>query len=82
MVITSEQFDQFIRRHAQNNPVSESNEGMRNSYLILDEQMRFLKNKNGKKEPKKSILDLEVQIVLNDSGFDEKAFTRRGGKYK
>ena len=82
MVVTSEQFDQFISRHAENNPVPENNEDMRNSYLILDEQMRFLKNTNGRKEPTKSILDVGVQVALNDAGFDEKAFRRRGGKYK
>jgi hypothetical protein len=47
---------------------------MRNSYLILDGQIRFLKNTNGKKEPKKSILDARVQIALNNSGFDLKGF--------
>ena len=38
----TEQFDAFIRRHRARNPVPESNEDMKDSYLILDEQMRFL----------------------------------------
>ncbi|KAE8289963.1 putative E3 ubiquitin-protein ligase RNF144A-A [Larimichthys crocea] len=37
--------------------VPESNEKMRNSYLILDEYMRFLDCREGRKDPSKSILD-------------------------
>merc|ERR1712126_477090 len=61
--------------------VPESNEAMRNSYLILDEYMRFLDNTNGKKTPSESILDVGVQHALNFSGFDEKMFLVRGGRY-
>ena len=82
MVVTSEQFDSFIKRHKKNNPVPENNEDMRNSYLILDEYMRFLNNINGKKEPTNSILDVGVAAALDNSGFDDKAFQRRGGNYK
>ena len=55
---------------------------MRNSYLILDERMRFLKNTNGKKEPSESILDVGVLRALDDNGFDGEAFRKRGGKYQ
>lgn len=41
MVVTSEQFEGFIKRYAKNHPVAENNEDMRNSYLILDERMWF-----------------------------------------
>ncbi|KAL4438902.1 hypothetical protein ABPG74_016622 [Tetrahymena malaccensis] len=81
MVVSKEQFDQFIFRHKASNPVAENNEDMKDSYLILDEQMRFLNCQNGKKEPSLSILDVGVEAALDKSGFDEKAFIRRGGKY-
>ena len=60
----------------------ESNEMMRSSYLILDEYMRFLDCSKGGKDPSPSILDVGVQAALNMSGFDEKTFFKRGGKYK
>ncbi|KAM6467436.1 S-adenosylmethionine-dependent nucleotide dehydratase RSAD2 isoform 2-T2 [Liasis olivaceus] len=55
---------------------------MRNSYLILDEYMRFLNCVNGRKEPSRSILDVGVKHAVQFSGFDEKMFFKRGGKYK
>jgi len=82
MVISKEQFQEFLDRHASLNPVAEDNETMMNSYLILDERMRFLNCQNGAKEPSKSILDVGVEHALDASGFDEVAFFRRGGKYE
>ena len=66
--------------HMVNTP--ESNEMMRSSYLILDEYMRFLDCSKGGKDPSPSILDVGVQAALNMSGFDERTFFKRGGKYK
>ena len=62
--------------------VPESNEMMRSSYLILDEYMRFLDNTKGQMTPSHSILDVGVKDALDRSGFDEKKFLKRGGKYK
>lgn len=80
--ITDDQFDQFLRRHADVCAmVPESNSRMRDSYLILDEYMRFLNCRNGKKEPSASLLDVGVRDALRGSGFDEQAFRERGGIY-
>ncbi|XP_026804307.1 radical S-adenosyl methionine domain-containing protein 2-like [Rhopalosiphum maidis] len=80
--VTDEQFDGFLRRHAEvRTLVPENNDAMRDSYLILDEYMRFLNCRNGKKEPSASLLDVGVQQALRGSGFDEKAFLERGGIY-
>ncbi|XP_078601428.1 S-adenosylmethionine-dependent nucleotide dehydratase RSAD2-like [Branchiostoma floridae x Branchiostoma japonicum] len=82
MVITDQEFDQFVRRHEQVTClVPESNEKMRDSYLILDEYMRFLDCRNGRKEPSRSLLDVGVKGAIQFSGFDEKMFFKRGGKY-
>uniref|UniRef100_A0A452J3T5 Uncharacterized protein n=1 Tax=Gopherus agassizii TaxID=38772 RepID=A0A452J3T5_9SAUR len=43
--------------------------------------MRFLNCRNGRKEPSKSILDVGVEHAIKFSGFDEKMFLNRGGKY-
>ena len=62
--------------------VPEDNETMRNSYLILDEYMRFLDCTSGGKEPSDSLLDVGVRAAMDCSGFDRAMFIRRGGKYK
>ncbi|XP_003962537.1 S-adenosylmethionine-dependent nucleotide dehydratase RSAD2 [Takifugu rubripes] len=81
-VIRDLQFQDFLERHSSVTClVPESNEKMRNSYLILDEYMRFLDCREGRKDPSKSILDVGVREAILFSGFDEKMFLRRGGKY-
>ena len=83
LTITEEQFQEFCQRHQHLKCfVPESNEAMRNSYLILDERMRFLDCTRGRKEPSRSILDVGVEAALDRSGFDEKMFFSRGGQYK
>lgn len=44
-------------------------------------QMRFLDCREGRKDPSKSILDVGVKDAICFSGFDEKMFFKRGGKY-
>uniref|UniRef100_A0A1A7YDA6 S-adenosylmethionine-dependent nucleotide dehydratase RSAD2 n=1 Tax=Iconisemion striatum TaxID=60296 RepID=A0A1A7YDA6_9TELE len=81
-VISDEQFQEFLERHGGVSClVPESNEKMRNSYLILDEYMRFLDCREGRKDPSRSILDVGVKDAICFSGFDEKMFLKRGGKY-
>ncbi|XP_030411340.1 radical S-adenosyl methionine domain-containing protein 2 [Gopherus evgoodei] len=81
-IISNEDFEQFLDRHREVSClVPESNQKMRDSYLILDEYMRFLNCRNGRKEPSKSILDVGVEHAIKFSGFDEKMFLNRGGKY-
>ena len=55
---------------------------MRNSYLILDEYMRFLDNTGGSKTPSLSLLDVGVEAAMDMAGFDQAMFLKRGGKYK
>ncbi|XP_060081106.1 S-adenosylmethionine-dependent nucleotide dehydratase RSAD2-like isoform X2 [Ylistrum balloti] len=82
-VVTEAEFQAFLDRHSSVAClVPESNEKMRNSYLILDEYMRFLDCTRGGKDPSKSILDVGVADALMFSGFDESMFFKRGGKYK
>ena len=82
-LVTDEEWEHFLNTHSDIGClVRESNDQMRNSYIILDEYMRFLDNSQGKKEPSRSLLDVGVQAALNKSGFDEKMFLKRGGKYE
>ncbi|XP_049760837.1 radical S-adenosyl methionine domain-containing protein 2 [Elephas maximus indicus] len=81
-VISDEEFEGFLDRHKEVSClVPESNQKMKDSYLILDEYMRFLNCTNGRKDPSKSILDVGVEAAIKFSGFDEKMFLKRGGKY-
>ncbi|KAK1171862.1 radical S-adenosyl methionine domain-containing protein 2 [Acipenser oxyrinchus oxyrinchus] len=81
-VISDEEFQDFLDRHSEITClVPESNQKMRDSYLILDEYMRFLDCREGRKDPSKSILDVGVENAIQFSGFDEKMFLKRGGKY-
>ncbi|KAG7241985.1 hypothetical protein INR49_024646 [Caranx melampygus] len=49
-VISDQQFEEFLDRHSRISClVPESNEKMRNSYLILDEYMRFLDCRGGRR---------------------------------
>jgi radical S-adenosyl methionine domain-containing protein 2 len=83
LTITDKQFKEFFQRHQHLKCfVPESNLAMRNSYLILDERMRFLDCTKGRKDPSPSILDVGVAAALDRSGFDETMFFERGGQYK
>uniref|UniRef100_A0A1I8F9P5 Photolyase/cryptochrome alpha/beta domain-containing protein n=1 Tax=Macrostomum lignano TaxID=282301 RepID=A0A1I8F9P5_9PLAT len=76
-VVTDEQFRSFLDRHSRVEClVPESNEKMRDSYLILDERMRFLDCTRGRKEPSRSILDVGVANAICSSGFDEAMFSQ------
>ncbi|CAF2048815.1 unnamed protein product [Rotaria magnacalcarata] len=83
LIITNEQFTDFCQRHQHLTCfVPESNLAMRNSYLILDQNMRFLDCTKGRKDPSPSILDVGVEAALDRSGFDEDMFFERGGQYQ
>ncbi len=82
LLISTEQFNEFLARHAaQTSLVAEPNDVMKDSYLILDERMRFLNCQNGSKVPSQSILEVPVQMALSQSGFDGNRFVQRQGIY-
>ena len=83
LTVSREQFNSFIQRHQgfDNILVPEPNELMQNSYLLLDEKLRFLNSANGGKVPTESILDVGVEKALGQAGFDHGAFQKRGGVY-
>ena len=80
--VSRRQFDAFCKRHAgQKALIPESNEVMQNSYLLLDEEMRFLDCSKGGKVPSDSILKVGVGQALEQAGFDHAMFEQRGGVY-
>eukprot|EP00040_Diaphanoeca_grandis_P000807 m.16533 g.16533 ORF g.16533 m.16533 type:complete len:369 (+) comp11082_c0_seq1:205-1311(+) len=84
-LIAEEKFQAFLQRHHDGGlsdiMVPENNETMQNSYLILDERMRFLDCTSGAKTPSPSILDVDIDTALRFSGFDQEMFVQRKGEY-
>mmetsp|Transcript_5409 Transcript_5409/g.8539 ORF Transcript_5409/g.8539 Transcript_5409/m.8539 type:complete len:321 (+) Transcript_5409:1-963(+) len=82
LVVTDEEFQSFVERHkAIPQMIPESNEVMQNSYLLLDEDMRFLDCSGGGKIPGESILKVGVHRALQQAGFDHGMFKERGGVF-
>ncbi|TEY35473.1 hypothetical protein BOTCAL_0590g00050 [Botryotinia calthae] len=78
-VISDNQFKQFCDTHSTiDGFVAEPNNVMKDSYLILDEYMRFLDKGN---DPSASILEVGVEKALQSVFWDEKSFVHRGGIY-
>eukprot|EP00056_Hartaetosiga_gracilis_P014515 m.1660 g.1660 ORF g.1660 m.1660 type:complete len:362 (+) comp1596_c0_seq1:41-1126(+) len=81
MVVTKEQFDAFINRHKARRPIPEDNTTMKDSYLILNENLCFLNCTEGRKVPTKSLLEENVDALMDTCGFDKKSFLSRDGMY-
>eukprot|EP00817_Percolomonadidae_sp_ATCC50343_P001974 CAMPEP_0117427092 /NCGR_PEP_ID=MMETSP0758-20121206/7032_1 /TAXON_ID=63605 /ORGANISM="Percolomonas cosmopolitus, Strain AE-1 (ATCC 50343)" /LENGTH=271 /DNA_ID=CAMNT_0005212567 /DNA_START=140 /DNA_END=955 /DNA_ORIENTATION=+ len=81
LAISDDEFKNYLNINACKVLVPEDNETMRNSYLILDEEMRFLNNEEGKKIPTESILDVGVKKAYQQSGFDEENYLKRDGAF-
>lgn len=81
--ISDEEFQNFVMRHSSCTPAPtvEDNSTMRSSYLILDEQMRFLDCSGGAKVPGPSLLEVGVEAAMRSCHFDNEAFVRRDGIY-
>lgn len=81
--VSKSQFDAFYDRHSsQKALIPENNDTMQNSYLLLDEEMRFLDCSSGGKIPSESILKVGVGKALKQAGFDYEMFEKRGGIYQ
>jgi radical S-adenosyl methionine domain-containing protein 2 len=85
LVVSDDQFWSFVHRHqsAENQDIliPEPNNVMQNSYLLLDEELRFLDCSKGGKVPSESILQVGVEQAWLQSGFDADMFEQRGGVY-
>jgi radical S-adenosyl methionine domain-containing protein 2 len=80
-LITDEEFHNFLRRHEAFDPIAEDNDTMRNSYILLDEQLRVLDCSSGAKLARTSVLD-GVEQALEQAGFEQEEFIARGGVYQ
>jgi len=90
--VSDEAFEAFRARHAAHAALApllraarpmamavEGNDVMRDSYVLLDEKMRFLDCSGGGKEPGDSLLDVGVDAALRHIRFNARAYAERGG---
>ena len=80
MVVTDEEFEEFLTRHKHIPHVPENNATMRNSYIIMDEDLCLLDNRQGSKRKTVCVLD-DVDGALSECGFDVNAFRDRSGEW-
>jgi radical S-adenosyl methionine domain-containing protein 2 len=84
LMVSKEEFGRFVNTHTPEFDkilIPEPNNVMQNSYLLLDEELRFLDCSQGGKVPSESILHVGVEQALQQSGFDQGMFDQRGGVY-
>lgn len=81
MVVSDEEFELFVSRHSDiPQMVVENNATMRNSYIIMDEDLCLLDNTQGSKRKTVSVLE-DVHGAFSECGFDVEAFRRRKGEW-
>jgi radical S-adenosyl methionine domain-containing protein 2 len=81
-LVSNEQWKAFYEGHKHLKYfVPESNEIMRESYLSLNEHMRFLNKDCGEEKVSESILDVGVRKAMTPVRWERTAFMERGGFY-
>lgn len=60
----------------------EDNQTMAGSYLLLDEEMRFLDKGDGPMKKSESLLKVGVYLAIKQVAWDKSAFDKRGGIYE
>lgn len=86
LLITKDQFDSFVRRHAYLaaeglGPVAEDNDAMTGSYLMIDPLGRFFDNVDGRLRFSRPILDVGIRQALDEVRFALVRLENRGGVY-
>ena len=82
MLITRDQFMEFVKKHEYLKPVYEDNNAMTGSYIMIDPLGRLFQNWAGKYRYSKSILEAGFPEALRQVGCDNKKYINRGGRYK
>ncbi|MCS6915412.1 MAG: viperin family antiviral radical SAM protein [Myxococcota bacterium] len=86
LLITTEQFRAFVERHEVLRaeglaPVTEDNNAMRDSYVMIDPWGRFFGNATGRYVYSDPILTVGVETALAQVGWNPEKFIERGGFY-
>lgn len=81
LLISKEEFESFIERHARLKPIAEDNQAMLDSYIMVDPMGRFYQNTNSMITRSRPIQEAGVFEAFNDIHFDHSKFMNRGGLY-
>lgn len=86
-IISDKDFQNYVERHkllqsSGIQVVTEDNDQMRGSYLMIDPQGRLYDNVNGKHSYSESILKIGFTEASNQVEIDKEKFFERGGSYK
>lgn len=83
LLITHDRFQAFVNRHYAACPqlVAQPNNLIKDSYLMLNEKMRFLNCQNGSRTLTDSILEVGVNNALKQAGFNTNAFLEQGDTF-
>ncbi|MFW9996884.1 MAG: viperin family antiviral radical SAM protein, partial [Candidatus Odinarchaeota archaeon] len=76
------QFEHFIEQHRKYSPITENNETMRGSYVMIDPIGCVFQNITGKLVFGDSILRVPLRKAIESVGWNYTNFLRRGGVYK
>jgi len=84
-IITEEQFKHFIKNHAElqnvTQIVSENNNQMTSTYVMVDPAGRFYNNTFGEHIYSKPILEIGARLAIKQMKYDFSKFVSRGGIY-
>ena len=81
LLISSEEFQHFIKNHSELTPISENIDDMIDSYVMIDPQGRFYQNRGHTYKFSESILQVGVINALNEVQYNYAKFIERGGIY-
>ena len=80
--VNKTEFDDFIMRHLTSKPITESNEEMRGSYMMVDPAGWFFDNVKGNYHYSDPILEAGVDKAILQVDFDYEKYHLRGGVYE
>lgn len=78
---SDEQFRRFLETNARGNPVSEPNDLMRGSYIMMDPLGRLMQDSPGHYVYSVPVQEVGFIRALAQVGWDSERFVRRGGLY-
>lgn len=81
LLITRAEFESFIAKHRDLQPVAESNEAMTDSYVMIDPLGRFYGDTDGVHRESAPILEVGVSEALASVGFQATKLEARNGLY-
>ena len=79
--LETKQFNHFMNRHQNLNPIGESTEIMNESYIMITPDGRFYQNSNNAYQYSERILDIGVENAFQQIQFSENKFLQRQGEY-